>query len=200
MKKSMILLLLILVSTTLITAESDTGPEFIKKFDSSTEDVLMREVNIPSILKIPLKIVFGIGEPVTWQLLIIQFAIFFGFLIIILSAMEFVPFFEKSISKFLAAFIVTILVSISGGFSEIYLFLFNIIMTIEFIKAHSTLSIIIFILIIVLLAGLFKYFSHKIKNQIKIEQAEITGRKFAQNIEELEELNKVNQIKNGQKP
>ena len=206
--KILIVLILIFSTFFFVSAEdakntspisTQTGKEILGKVNNGTEDILQKEVILPSWLIIPAKIL-GIDKVVTWQNLIITLTILAGLFMVIFSTMEILPFLNQGITKFLGALVITALISITGAIYQISNFLLNIAGFFEWTNNYSMLRIILAIIITLIIIFIFNYASKKLKIKIKIKTAELKGKKINETFEDLEAVDKIDKIRLGENP
>ena len=207
MKKSfapLTLILLLILATTLVLAQDpDTQPntdaaDLAGSLDDQTEDLLKREVDIPKILEIPAKVLFGIEDGITWQHLIIVLGVWIGFFIVILNIMDLLPFMNKGFVKFAGALVITAITSITGALNIIATFFFDVAGFFDWVGSWGPLQIIIAVLIAGIVIFLVQWVTKKIGNRNKIEKAELSGKKIRDTVENSKAVDKLNKIRLGE--
>jgi hypothetical protein len=203
MKKGLIILALVILAVSFISANNtsttvqDNAKKAAESLNERTEDVLLREISIPPQIVKYIGPIFGIKGTMSWQELIVIVAVFAGFLAIILSIMDFLPFLNKGVSKFLGALVITCIVSITGALTEMSRFFFNIAGFFEAINEYSTIKIIIAIILFFILVFVISYVSKILKNKMKIKTAEFTGKNINSAIKNINTIDKINKISSG---
>lgn len=183
-------------NTSPLSTLNTSGTDIAKKINTGAEDVLLKEITLPSWLIIPAK-VLGIEEKITWQSLIITFAFWIGLFIIILSIMEIMPFLNQGVTKFFGALIITMLISVTGAVYQMSKFFFNVAGFFELANKYSTLKIIIAILIALVVVFIFSYASKILKRKTKIKTAELKGQQINNAIRNINAVNQINRIRLG---
>lgn len=131
----------------------------------------------------------GVSTKISVKETLILFAIFAMFLVLMLDILKLMPFFKSEFGpisgEFLAALIITILVSISGSFINLKdLFFKGVLYTVEkldwswvkFLTEHYVLGSIVFVVGIMVLHEFFTTFGQAMKNYSKVSRAEAQGR------------------------
>ena len=199
MKRTLtVLILLFLLVIPLALAEdnlTDQAKEQLSALrgglDIKTENVLEKEVTLPSFLKAPLKLILGIEEEATWQQLIVVLGVFIGFFILILNIAGFLPFFKEGPIKILASLIITALVSITGALDIVATFFFDIAGLFKWTASWGPLQMIVAILIATIVIVAVNWLSQKIKTKMKLGKAEEVGEKIKEGSESAEAFSKV---------
>jgi len=204
MKRALIVLtvLLLLISPVLAAENKTTQPReklsaLAGGLDNQTEDILAREVPIPKTAQPFLEFIFGVKEHTTWQELIVTLGIWIGFCYLIFAIVGLFPFFKKGTIAFLASVIIMILISITGALGKMATFFLGVILDILYLiglssvmtkwpKLQTTLVIIASVIIVTF----FAHAVNKLKNKIKVEEAEERGRRLAEGSESAEVFSK----------
>ena len=129
---------------------NDDFNNFSKGLSDIKNQVSSEPVIFPSYLAVPFSFVFGIVQGSPLNLVVIHFGIWFLFFVFVFNMAGFVPYFKNLITKFFVSLIVTILISISGGFVLIVDSLQSIndlILKVTNIKSYTVGFIIVFVLV-----------------------------------------------------
>lgn len=187
MKKSLVLLVLVIFLASFVFAESNnstglnTGQvktvanNLAGGLNDRTEDVLAGTVSIPSSVEVPAKVIFGINNGITWQQLIVLLGVWLMIFLVVFSTLGLTPFGDNGVIKFFIAIIVTTLMSITNSFSYVTNFFLDIagFMTGQESSWKTVVAVIIALVLIVVANILTRIF----KNQEVIATAQVTGLK-----------------------
>lgn len=156
-----------------LKAESKGLP---KKIGDKTNEVLSKELILPTSLKTAARIIFGItsDKEISIAMFIVLVAVWFMLFLIISSTLNLVPFFE-SWKAWAGGFIVTTIVAITGAVRSVAYFFFGIGDIFSIFEKWSALKI-LFLLIILLVFGYGASIILKmLKKRQVLESAEMKG-------------------------
>jgi|WetSurMetagenome_2_1015567.scaffolds.fasta_scaffold192044_2 hypothetical protein len=141
----------------------------------TTNDALEKEVKIPENLQLFAKIIFGLTDEVTFQVLIISIAVWLFLLIFLHSLLDIMPFFSGW-KSWLGGVLVMILIGISGGLTLAIQVLMDFSHIFGALSKNSILSLIFSLIFIAIVSFIMMKLSHFIKSKWGIEENEIIGR------------------------
>lgn len=166
-------------------AESLAGKDAVeadlKKTAENLKDksktTFQEEIEVPEILKFPVRIMFGIKEDsqITTKLLIFLFAVWIFIMLIIQSAIKFAPFADSNIKSFSIAIIIMLIAGSSGVILQGAALWGNMISSIKILEEWNVLAISITIIVFGVLYFIMRKLSKYSKNQSLIEGARRAG-------------------------
>ncbi len=168
----------------------ENAKEELEKATSKTNQALEKEIEIPSYIQIPIKIIFGIERTISISLLIIVLAIWLFSLLLFANILKLTPFF-KNWTAWPAAIGITILIALSGVIKNIALFLLNTGDLLSFLAKWSAGVLLLIVTIILLIAFISLKMLKKLREKLEIEQAKEEGTQigatlgFAQKMREM---------------
>jgi len=179
MKRGFTILILALVLTTfIVSAQNDIIPEI-----TTEEDSLAKALDIPKGLTIPLRIVFGLEEPISIRILVIHLMLWSLVFFLLAMILKFVPLFKDWI-VWPISFIVTSLIAFGGAIKILVeLFIINA----EIFRAFGGLSVgaIIFTVVVVLaLLFIISKISSTARKYMKAFEAERLGERVEEETRE----------------
>lgn len=184
MKKSLTILFLLLLATPLILAEeniTDKAQEGLSALkgglDLKTENILEREIQIPSSLQIPARILFGIKDTttITIERLVVLLAIWIVLFTLIQGALTLTPFFKGEWLRPLASGVITILVAMTGSINSMTIFFFNLGDTFEWMSKLGPFQIFIGLAIAALIFFIGRKVTDIIEKKMLLSKAESSG-------------------------
>jgi hypothetical protein len=192
-KRLLILSIFLILFINVIYAEDDISNEDLSQISNnnvlsdnpssslqtSTNQFLEQEIKIPENLQILSRTLFGLkeGQFLDISETIVYIILFFGFLYFIHKVVKFLPFFEGNFKSILASIIITLLVSISGGFRESVSFFFSLGNFLNFLAGWSVLKLLFAAILIVIIISGFSILTNIIAKKTEVEKAKITGLK-----------------------
>jgi signal transduction histidine kinase len=186
MKKSIVILLLFILTISLVFAAEGVSPtDELKKnlgnvdtsaINTNMTNALHKEVAVSPGMQTFAKLLFGIKEPsITFEKLIILLAVWIGFAVIIYSILSVIPLFgNKSFINILISIIVTALASMQGAVQQSSIFITSLFAFLDFTR-FSFLKVIIIVIVLLLVIIVISVISKMIKNQSELEDAGNTG-------------------------
>lgn len=194
MKRVTILLILLalLISPTILATEEDTliplledNTEQVKEqlstlaggLDEKTENLLERKIQIPDILQIPMRIIFGIKDThlITIERFVVLSAIWIMFIFLIQGILKLTPFLNKGWQSVVGSIIITTLIAITGTINSLSIFFFNLGNAFEWLEALGPFQIIVGIVIAGLILFITRYVLKIIEKRILLEKAKYSG-------------------------
>lgn len=190
MKKTLTIFLLLLTLSSLTaleeatsttdtqTSTSDSKLSALKGgLNDKTEDILEREIIIPSILQIPFRIILGIDAeiPITIERLVVLLATWIMFFTIIQGILRILPLFNGGNQVVLGSLIITILIAITGSMDKIVIYYFELGDSIEWISYLGPFQLIPAILISIILMAVGYFITHKMEKDYLLEKAKYAG-------------------------
>lgn len=146
-------------------------------------NVLEKEIIVPDSLQGFARVLFGLKPEykIDFNTLIILFAIWAGFVVLMVYIFSLMPFMNKGVPKFLGAIVVTCLVAIPGGLLTMASFFIDIGRAINFFEKLwaplKFLSLLFSIILAAVIIFLFSYVVRILKEKAEIEEAESVGMK-----------------------
>jgi len=206
MKKEFVILIAILLLTSFTLAANETITEKasdLKDKVSSTKigeigagtkeaanNVLENELDIPDLIEIPARIIFGIEDGITIQHLIIVLGVWIGFFLLIFNLTTIIVETNQGVLKLLAAFIITSFISSTMILNKIAQLFLHLAGLFEWVNIWAPLKMILAIV----LATAVIYISIKVANirkrEVKIEKAAEVGRGLREGFEDAKILHK----------
>jgi len=156
----------------------DTTSGVKKNFDDFRIGVnsgLEKEVQVPENLQIFARILFGIQGSIGISNFIILICLWIVLFILFLDILKFVPFFEGDIKPFIASFILTCLVSITGAITVFANFLLELANIFGILSRWSILRVVAAIIIVVLFFYGLKLLIDFLNKRLIIERSDEGG-------------------------
>jgi hypothetical protein len=183
MKKGQLFILVLfatIVLTTLILAQNTTevftsntnSSEDLKSFSN---DLLSKQIIIPESMQSVSKMIFGTSAIQTLQDFIILTVLLIILILIIQSVLTFIPFLGEDWKSWVAAIIITLLISMTGAMSQINNIFFDFEWLTKLLQDWGLASLILTILILIIFAMGARTIIHKMKQDAREEKAEMTG-------------------------
>lgn len=180
-----LVLLIGLVSADIVGQDADVVPidsgnagvsDAASGFRASSNQVMNYDVQIPSELKAFSAIFLGIGN---YNISVSQFitllCIWFMFLILLRSILDFVPLFGEDWKAWIASIIISCLVGITGVFVKVGEFFFDFKKSITFLKDYDLFYLLIVLIIMTLLFFGFYNLMSMLKKESRKDKARSEG-------------------------
>ncbi len=142
---------------------------------SKADDLLAKEIVLPSAIQIPARIIFGIPESIKLEYLIVLLCLWMILFIILINVN--IMFFEKKWMSVAAGLIILILLSITGTTAKIAMFLFEIWNVFALFKDWSFLSLLISVVILAAIFLVARIFLKRARKAQLLESAEAEAQK-----------------------
>jgi Na+-transporting methylmalonyl-CoA/oxaloacetate decarboxylase gamma subunit len=162
--------------------------------DERTEDVLAKEIDIPSSLKWPLRIILGIREEeITLNYFAVLLSVWLMFLIVLYNILRIIPIFRGKWQPLLASILLNILLSTLGTMRSISIFFLNLGNAFVWLEKLGPFQILIFIAIMFLIAYVTRIVTSFISKKSLLQKAEERGMNAAAGMKQAEALNKASE-------
>jgi len=163
------------------------GANLTGSLNDRTEDLLEREVEIPGWLAVPVGLFLGAGGSIKIQYLIILISIWVMLLVVILSALDFIPLFGGRVGKFLASLAIMLLLSISGALKEVAIFFFDFWNMFSIFEEWSFWKIVLVIFLSLAIVAGALWLRKTIKKDVILTTADIKGKEAGAGIAMLQQ-------------
>ena len=158
-------------------AITKTTKDATDSVNQATNTLLERQVQIPSIIETPARIVFGIPQNIKIEYLIVMICIWLILFLVIFEAIGIISLFGGKIGNFFATLAIMILLSITGTIAQVAIFFYDFWNLFAFFKEWSIAKIILSVIVL----GIFLFIGIKaaksFKNRAEIDEAEIKAKK-----------------------
>lgn len=199
MKRGIILLtlLILLISPVILAAEDDMITSTDKNnsivpadtklkeqlntlrggLDEKTDNVLEKKIQIPNLLQVPVRIVFGIKDAhtITKEQFIVLLTVWIMFFFLIQGVLKLTPFLDKGWQNILGSIIITMLIALTGTMNILVAFFFSLEEMFEWLETMGSFKILIAIGIVVIIVAIINYLTNWIKRNLLLEKAEKVG-------------------------
>ena len=153
------------------------GEEDLKKLIDAETTVF--STPLPTVLEKPTRVIFKIpNEEITLEKFVVLLATLIGFLVLIYSIMELMPFLNESWQKLLASACVVAIISITGTITNITEFWFNLSEATEILAKLGKWTILIWILAGTAILIGFNKVARLMKHKYEKSEAEESGREI----------------------
>lgn len=167
MKKRFILaLLFVFISLCSFVVAADSTPNL----QDATNTILVKQFNVPENLQIPARFFFSLapGVDVSLQNFTVLIVLWIIIFLIVREALTFSSFFGSGWKPLLVAFIITCLISVSGGIRDAANYITSAI-------PHSAVYMVIAIIVLAFLTAIILFVLKKVKRSTAILEDEQAG-------------------------
>lgn len=197
MKKIGVALAIIILLSSLSIAqiiepnEKETNYSYrITSIQEKTNQIIDKPIEMPDFLQIPIKIIFGVGEKSSFQLVIISIMLWFLFFLLFSNIIKLFSPFSEAVTITSGAVFSIILASI-GFIKGLSLWLINVGDNIKFIEKWGILQLMMIAIIIIAIWIVSKVVTKSIKDSKEIEKAHEAGIKAGASLGFMNSLKKV---------
>lgn len=185
----LILLFSLVIAQESSTNSSNSTKSSLKIPTEKTDNLLEKEVDLPTPVKKIVGIVLGFkeSEKITWSIMVGIISFLIAIFVIFVWTFELMPFFNE-IGSILGALMVTILIGTTGGVKEIVEFYFKSTDSIKILESWSTGATIFFTIIIIFLIIISRKITKSLKKLKENERVEIDGTNIGWNLATLNKL------------
>ena len=173
MRKLLIVLLIFVFLLSLLLPFSHAQDESVLSIGQESFARNFGEVTLPESFVQPIRLIFSIplGEDITLSYLIVLIAMYIFMLLVVLSLIQFVPFFSGA-KAWIGAIVISLLISISGGVRESATFLLSF--NVNLGKLASVWFVFLALILIVLDWGWMRLLK-MVKDKVGVEVSEQMG-------------------------
>lgn len=173
MRKLLIVLLIFVFLLSLLLPFSHAQDESVLSIGQESFARNFGEVTLPESFVQPIRLIFSIPlEDITLSYLIVLIAMYIFMLLVVLSLIQFVPFFSGA-KAWIGAIVISLLISISGGVRESATFLLSF--NVNLGKLASVWFVFLALILIVLGWGWMRLLK-MVKDKVGVEVSEQMGR------------------------